>query len=532
MQHSGTEAYFFLRFCGGIAIYFAVATLITSPVLIPLNVMVNSHDQDLGLDLLRWTGTHASSVYISVHTAVIMLLTALLTRLIGCEWSTALRFQVPDSRQHCVVLHCSQRLSQSQWDLLVPIYASQQSHPSRFSSEYHSRVAKVQSQVYKDRQELEAQVTRLLSQSLRDRRPFNRLASECDHIPRYRHILRRFMGRATTNPYRCAENLAGAFTKLSRAVVEQRPTEGRTLVLRFDDPFSAMLASLTQVTRTPPSADVPTSDPEKKTVDWTDRALSYIPTLVWLKRFLWALPFFTSQPEKFIVHAKCVQLDEIRWENLDHFTPRNRLWKWLTRCALVGLILAWTVPIAFAGTLSQLESLSSYSPSFRWTKSTPPSILSIFQACLPALLTSVLIAAFQPVLRLIIASRREVSRCEEELSIGRYHFAFLWIHLFLNTSIASGLAASLTKIAANPNATMVLLAENLPSASNFYLAYILLRVFVDAGTTVAQSLPLVQNILLAWQIVTPRRLEKRSIRRMKDWGTISSIYTVMSSISR
>ncbi len=53
-------------------------------------------------------------------------------------------------------------------------------------------------------------------------------------------------------------------------------------------------------------------------------------------------------------------------------------------------------------------------------------------------------------------------------------FAFQVIEVFLVTTLASSASSSVTAIISDPSSAMTLLSENLPKASNFYIAYFML----------------------------------------------------------
>lgn len=88
------------------------------------------------------------------------------------------------------------------------------------------------------------------------------------------------------------------------------------------------------------------------------------------------------------------------WGNLAHSSRARRLRTALVWTAVVALILGYTIPVAFASSLANLQGLVKM-PAFRWLKPAldvspaltgfiqgflPPLVVVIFLALLPALL--------------------------------------------------------------------------------------------------------------------------------------------------
>jgi hypothetical protein len=110
---------------------------------------------------------------------------------------------------------------------------------------------------------------------------------------------------------------------------------------------------------------------------------------------------------------------------------------------------------------------------------------------------------------------------EAELMTQNWYFAFQVIQVFLVTTFTSGAAAVVTSIIQTPTSAPLLLAKNLPKASNFYLSYFVLYGLVMASRTLFNALRLFQfNIVGRFRDKTPRQKYKRYIKLSGvKWGS-------------
>jgi hypothetical protein len=93
--------------------------------------------------------------------------------------------------------------------------------------------------------------------------------------------------------------------------------------------------------------------------------------------------------------------------------------------------------------------------------------------------------AFPYLLRFVVASQKVATRSAIEFLVQNYYFAFLFLHLFLNVSISSGLTAVVYQLVSNVRSISTLLAQNLPKASNYFLSYLLLQSFFVGAITLS-----------------------------------------------
>lgn len=101
----------------------------------------------------------------------------------------------------------------------------------------------------------------------------------------------------------------------------------------------------------------------------------------------------------------------------------------------MALVLGWTVPIASTGVLSQLSYLAELFPWLDWVTSLPLWFVALLQGVLPQIALSVLMLIFPDVLRAAVKQRRLFTKTTVELTLQKYYFAFLFVHLFLTVSL-------------------------------------------------------------------------------------------------
>ena len=189
----------------------------------------------------------------------------------------------------------------------------------------------------------------------------------------------------------------------------------------------------------------------------------------------------------------------------------------------VGLIVAWTFPVAFIGVLSNVSTLTQTYPWLRWIqgKSFGKHLLQgVISGVLPPVLLALLMMLLPFVLRKLAAFEGRPSKTEVELDLMTRYFIFLVIHTFIVVTLSSGLIASVKPIAENPSSVATILAKQLPTASTFFITLILTQFTGLAGTllqAVTLAIYYVKIILLGG---SPRSVFNiRYQLQTTNWGT-------------
>ncbi|KAI9765906.1 MAG: hypothetical protein M1840_007047 [Geoglossum simile] len=224
---------------------------------------------------------------------------------------------------------------------------------------------------------------------------------------------------------------------------------------------------------------------------------------------------------------------EVIWSNL-----RLKWWERIVKIAgatafVVALIIFWSVPVAFVGTLSNINSLTEKVPFLSFIKKIPPVILGVVSGLLPAVLLSVLMALLPIILRLMARISGAPSLSQVELTVQNSYFAFQVVQVFLVATLASAASAAVPGILKNPSSAAPLLAKNLPLASNLYISYFIVQGLSISASSLLQIVGLILAKILGKLFDnTPRKMYKRwtSLSGV-GWGTVFPIYTNLAVIA-
>ncbi|KAK0712078.1 hypothetical protein B0H67DRAFT_586939 [Lasiosphaeris hirsuta] len=227
-----------------------------------------------------------------------------------------------------------------------------------------------------------------------------------------------------------------------------------------------------------------------------------------------------------------IKPDEIIWSSL-----RIRWWEHIMRRFLMmGLITAaivfWSLPSAFVGGISNIDSLSKMLPFLSFIKKLPEAILGVIQGLLPAIALSMLMAAVPMMLRACGRMAGIPSHALVELFVQNGYFAFQIVQVFLVTTLTSAASAALTDIIQNPLSVKDLLSKNLPKASNFYLSYILIQCLAGGTANLANFFDLFRHQVLGNATIDPRKRYQRWRRLTQiHWGSEYPRFTNLGVIA-
>ena len=119
--------------------------------------------------------------------------------------------------------------------------------------------------------------------------------------------------------------------------------------------------------------------------------------------------------------------EDIKWDNLSQKWWLRYLRALLVFGCLTTIILAWSIPVAFTGFISQITYLTSVIPWLKWIKSVPTWLLGCIQGVLPQILMTALITVLPYLLRFITERRGLLTEVAVELSLQNYSFTSLFV---------------------------------------------------------------------------------------------------------
>ncbi|EEQ89006.1 hypothetical protein RJZ56_006968 [Blastomyces dermatitidis] len=225
--------------------------------------------------------------------------------------------------------------------------------------------------------------------------------------------------------------------------------------------------------------------------------------------------------------------NDIIWSNL-----RIKWWELIIRNAatigaVVALIIFWAIPVAVVGAISNINFLTEKVPFLRFINDCPPVILGLITALLPAVLLAVLMALLPIILRLMARLGGCPTTAAAELRTQNFYFGFQVVQVFLVTTLSSAASSVVEKIIQNPQSAATLLAQNIPKASNFYIAYFILQGLTFSAGALLQIVGLIVSKILGKLFDnTPRKMYKRwSTLSGLGWGTVLPVLTNLCVIA-
>ncbi|KAG4030571.1 hypothetical protein MFRU_011g00300 [Monilinia fructicola] len=224
--------------------------------------------------------------------------------------------------------------------------------------------------------------------------------------------------------------------------------------------------------------------------------------------------------------------------------PNEVIWKSLTiswwqrvvrRIAVVGFIAAlivfWAIPVAAVGLISNVTYLESFS-WLSWLKAVPSWIMGVISGLLPSVALSILMSLVPIIMRICAKLSGEPTTARVELFTQNAYFAFQVIQVFLVVTIASSASSVLYQLINNPTGILSLLANKLPSASNFYISYFIVQGLTVASGVISQVVGFfLFKILYKFLAGTPRKMyTKWTSLSAISWGSTLPVFTNIAVI--
>ncbi|KAJ4468911.1 hypothetical protein J3R30DRAFT_3385050 [Lentinula aciculospora] len=199
----------------------------------------------------------------------------------------------------------------------------------------------------------------------------------------------------------------------------------------------------------------------------------------------------------------------------------------------IALIVFWAIPVAFIGSISNIQSVCTKEAWLSWLCNLPSVVIGIIQGILPPVLLAVLMMLLPIVLRLLAKFEGIPKRSGVELSLMTRFFIFQVIHSFLIVTLSSGIVASLESLTSNPTSIPSTLASSLPQASIFFLTYIVLQGLSGTAGGFLQVVPLIIYYAKLYLLgSTPRSIWGIKYgSRSVSWGTLFPNTTLLTVIA-
>ncbi|KAI2635007.1 DUF221-domain-containing protein [Xylaria nigripes] len=213
--------------------------------------------------------------------------------------------------------------------------------------------------------------------------------------------------------------------------------------------------------------------------------------------------------------------------------------EWLrTAIAIVvvgGMIILWAFPVAFTGSISQLNSLINAFPwlNFLAKNRTVWKVATAVAGVLPAILLALLLWLVPIVMDFLADFKGAKTGTQKTEAVQQFYFAFLFVQVFLIVSLASGAVAILEGLLNNPAGITDILASKLPSAANYFFSYMILQSLSASSGTLLQVGALVNWYIISRFLNNTARQKWTSNTTLPsvNWGSYFPVYTNFACIA-
>ncbi|KAA8901896.1 hypothetical protein TRICI_005974 [Trichomonascus ciferrii] len=223
----------------------------------------------------------------------------------------------------------------------------------------------------------------------------------------------------------------------------------------------------------------------------------------------------------------------IIWSNLSLTEGVQLIRRGVSNLATTLLIVGWAFPVGFIGVISQLHYMAQLFPFLGWLNQMPSSLVETASGILPSISLSLLLATVPKLFQYLAILRGHATMVQVQLDVQCSMFIFLFIQVFLVITVSAGITSLIHQLFTHPTVFPKLLAENLPKASNFFFAYIVIQSLSTFGNSLLQPTTLLMQLLpngLFQQ--TPRDKFTQFVQYPTiEWGSVYPVYTNLAVIS-
>lgn len=227
-----------------------------------------------------------------------------------------------------------------------------------------------------------------------------------------------------------------------------------------------------------------------------------------------------------------IEPKDVVWMNLRLFWWERLMREYSAVVAIIALVILWAIPVAFVGMISNITYLTNKLHWLNFIYKLPKPLLGLLTSMAPTIALSVLMMVLPIFIRGMAKLQGATSSQQVEYFTQQSYFAFQVIQVFLVTTLTSAATSTVTQIVEEPTSAMRLLAENLPKASNFFIAYIILQGMSISSGSLAQIQPLA--MFYALRMILDKTARKKWNRFVSlgnvSWGTTFPVYTNLAVI--
>ncbi|KAI1423095.1 DUF221-domain-containing protein [Xylaria sp. FL1777] len=227
--------------------------------------------------------------------------------------------------------------------------------------------------------------------------------------------------------------------------------------------------------------------------------------------------------------------NDVIWDNMAISWWSGWLRTAIAVAIVVGMIILWAFPVAFTGSISQLNSLINTFPWLGFLSKNPTvwKVATAIAGVLPAVLLALLLWLVPVFMDFLAGFKGAKTGTQKTEAVQQFYFAFLFVQVFLIVSLASGVVAILEGVLNDPTGITDTLASKLPSAANYFFSYMILQALSASSGTLLQV-----GALANWYIIS--RIFNKTARNKwttnttlpsVSWGSYFPVYTNFACIA-
>ncbi|KAJ8126892.1 hypothetical protein O1611_g6746 [Lasiodiplodia mahajangana] len=227
--------------------------------------------------------------------------------------------------------------------------------------------------------------------------------------------------------------------------------------------------------------------------------------------------------------------NDVIWDNMALSWWSEWLRTAIVIAVVAGMIILWAFPVAFTGSISQLNSLINTFPWLGFLAKNPTvwKVATAVAGVLPAILLALLLWLVPVVMDLLAGFKGAKTGTQKTEAVQQFYFAFLFVQVFLIVSLASGVVAILEGVLNDPTSVTDLLAKKLPSAANYFFSYMILQALSASSGTLLQIGALINWYLISRVFNSTARNKWTTNTTLPNvkWGSYFPVYTNFACIA-
>lgn len=224
--------------------------------------------------------------------------------------------------------------------------------------------------------------------------------------------------------------------------------------------------------------------------------------------------------------------DDVIWENMAMSWWSRYLRTCLTTIAAAVLIVAYAIPVAFTGLLSNIAVLADVVYWLAWLNGTPGIVKSAIQGLLPQLILILILLVVPVIFRILIHQQGAPTGNAKEKGVQAWFFPFLFIQVFFVVTLSSGIVPFTQMLSQNPTRIFSSLAISVPPAANYFFSYLTVQALNNSAMNLFQPFALITMLVLApLTDTTAREKWKRQTEpNIVVWGSFFPPFTNFAAI--